>query len=159
MICQHCSKEEATIKYYENINGKKAEIMLCGACAKKINLIDFPNMLSYFFNNYPKELLENEYTKQVCDKCFYTFNDYLKSGLFGCPDCYKAFSDRIDTLLNRLQEKSVKKTYTNVKNKNKEIDISAITDMDKLKILLCLSIKEEKYENAAKIRDRIKELI
>ena len=171
MKCQSCKKEEATIKYYENINGEKREIMLCGSCAKKLNLIDFPNMLSYFFSTYPKELLENEYTKKVCDKCSYTFDDYLKTGLFGCPNCYSAFNDRIDTLLNKIhgknrhintesktQENNVKKTYMNIKDKNHNINISSIIDISKLKNLLNLSIKEEKYEDAAKIRDRIKEL-
>ncbi|MDD2376625.1 MAG: UvrB/UvrC motif-containing protein [Clostridia bacterium] len=171
MKCQSCKKEEAIIKYYENSNDEKREIMLCSNCAKKLNLIDFPNMLSYFFSSYSKELIENKYTKKVCDKCSYTFENYLKTGLFGCPECYSAFNDRIDTLLSRIhgknrhvntecnsQKKITKKTYMNIKDKNQNINISSIIDMNKLKKLLDLSIKEEKYEDAAKIRDRIKDL-
>jgi protein arginine kinase activator len=171
MKCQNCKEEEAIIKYYENINGEKKEIMLCGTCAKKLNLIEFSNMSSYFFSTYPKELLEGEYTKKVCDKCSYTFEDYLKTGLFGCPNCYTAFNDRIDTLLtrlhgknrhliveNNLKEKSAKKTYTNLRDKKKNLEIADITDINTLKNLLSLSIKKEKYEDAAKIRDRIREL-
>ena len=171
MKCQNCKKEEAVIKYYENVNGEKSEVMLCNSCAESLNLIDFPDMLSYFFSNYPKELLVNEYTKKVCDKCLFTFDDYLKTGLFGCSSCYRAFNDRIDILLNRINEKKrnvaienrlkgkiLKKVYTNVKDKKQDTDISDIIDINKLKNLLILSIKEEKYEDAAKIRDRIKYL-
>jgi len=171
MKCQNCKEREAIIKYYENINGEKKETVLCSVCAKKLNLIEFPNTLSYFLSSYPKELFENEYTKKVCDKCSYTFDDYLKNGLFGCPNCYDAFNDRIDALLTRIHGKNrhiaienkknqniIKKTYTSVKDKNKNMDISSIIDINILKNLLSLSIKEEKYEDAAKIRDRIKDL-
>lgn len=171
MKCQSCGKEEASVKYYENINGEKREIMLCSNCAKNLNLIDFPTMLSYFFSTYPKELLKDEYTKEVCDKCSYTFDNYLEKGLFGCPDCYSAFSDRIDSLLAKIHGKtrhtiadskpkvnSIKKSQIVEKNKVKSTDISSITDKVVLKNLLDISIKEEKYEDAAKIRDRIKEL-
>lgn len=168
MKCQNCGKEEANVKYYENINGEKREIMLCSNCAKNLNIMDFPNMLSYFFTNHPKELFEDEYTKEVCNKCSYTFDDYLKTGLFGCSNCYTAFSNRIDTLLTKIHGKN---RHSNIENKTlksikkqakqnevKQNDISKINEVDKLKVLLVSSIKEERYEDAAKIRDKIKEL-
>lgn len=171
MKCQNCGKEEATVRYYENINGEKREIVICANCAKNLNLIDFPNMLSYFFISHPKELFEEEYSNKVCNKCSYTFDDYLEKGLFGCPNCYSAFSDRIDTLLTKVHGKNRHLTIENkVKNsdakktqliKNKVLensDISKITDINTLKKSLEKSIKEEKYEDAAKLRDRIKEL-
>jgi protein arginine kinase activator len=166
MKCQNCGKEEATVKYYENINGEKREYMLCSDCARNLNIMDFPNMLSYFFSNYPKELAEKEYTKEVCNKCSYTFDDYLKNGLFGCPNCYNAFSERIDSLLTKIHGKNrhevadtkkvkIEKKQTKV---NEDKDITKVNDVKVLKSLLEKSIKEEKYEDAAKIRDRIKEL-
>lgn len=168
MKCQNCGKEEANIKYYENINGEKREIMVCSSCAKNLNLMDFPNMLSYFFTNHPKELFENEYSSEVCNKCSYTFDDYLEKGLFGCPNCYNAFSDRIDTLLTKIhgknrhliQKNNSKESITEkVKtNKSQNSDVSKITNLDVLRNLLSLSVKEERYEDAAKLRDRIKDL-
>lgn len=170
MKCQNCGKEEANVKYYENINGEKREIMLCSNCAKTLNIMDFPNMLSFFFSNHPKELLEEEYTKEVCNKCSYTFDDYLKNGFFGCPNCYNSFSNRIDTLLTKIHGKNrhnnIEIETKVIKNENKiaktaEVknkDIMKITEVSVLKNLLEKSIKEEKYEDAAKIRDRIKDL-
>ncbi len=173
MKCQNCGEEEANIKYYENINGEKREILICSNCAKKLNLIDFPNMLSYLFSSYPKEAIGSEYTKKVCNKCSYSFKDYLEKGFFGCPDCYNAFSDKIDTLLTKIHGKN---RHTTIENKPKESDnkissikkvktsnnqnsdIQSITDVIKLKSMLNTSIKEEKYEDAAKLRDRLKEL-
>lgn len=169
MKCQNCGKEEANIKYYENINGEKREIIICSNCAKSLNLMDFPNMLSYFFTNHPKELFDNEYSEKVCNKCSYTFDDYLEKGLFGCPDCYSAFSDRIDTLLTKIhgknrhlitedksKESNIKKSPIIKKQNSQNKDIDKITNIDVLKNLLSLSIKEERYEDAAKLRDRIK---
>ncbi|MDF2866301.1 MAG: putative repair protein [Clostridia bacterium] len=171
MKCQNCGKEEATVRYYENINGEKREIVICANCAKNLNLIDFPNMLSYFFISHPKELIEDEYSNKVCSKCSYTFDDYLEKGLFGCPNCYNAFSDRIDTLLTKIHGKNrhlnigdntsqnnFKKTGVSNSKISENSDISKIEDVNSLKKLLDKSIKEEKYEDAAKLRDRIKEL-
>lgn len=177
MKCQNCGKEEATVKYSENINGEKSEIMLCNTCAKSLNLMDFPNMMSYFFSSYPKELFADEYEKEVCDKCSYTFDDYLKNGLFGCPNCYNAFTDRIDSLLTKIHGKnrhlitnsvtkassinktsSINKIKTITKDEKQHKKISNISDIKELKNLLDLSIKDERYEDAAKIRDRIREL-
>lgn len=168
MKCQNCGKEEANVKYYENINGEKREVFLCSNCAS--NLMDFPDMLTYFFNNHPKELFENDYSEKVCSNCSYTFDDYLKTGLFGCPDCYSAFSDRIDSLLNKIHGRNrhielnsknvsnVSKQKSKIKKQNDSVNISSEKDINKLKNLLELSIKEERYEDAAILRDRIKEL-
>lgn len=171
MKCQYCGKEEANVQYYENVNGEKRELMLCSNCAKSLNLIDFPNMLSYFFSSHPKELFAEEYTKEICNKCSYTFDDYLKQGFFGCPDCYSAFDNRIDSLLNKIHgknrhlnigDRTASKTDKNINStktdKEQSKNISKMNDTKELKQLLNICIKEEKYEDAAKIRDRLKEL-
>lgn len=174
MKCEYCGKEEANVQYHENVNGEKRELMLCSNCAKSLNLIDFPNMLSYFFSSHPKELFAEEYKKEVCNKCSYTFDDYLKQGFFGCPDCYSAFDNRIDSLLNKIHGKSrhlnvgervagttvkTEKKVDSIKVDKEEVkNISKIKDTKQLKELLNRCIKEEKYEDAAKIRDRLKQL-
>ncbi|MEG1705583.1 MAG: UvrB/UvrC motif-containing protein [Clostridia bacterium] len=166
MKCQNCNKNDANVKYYENINGKQKEVMLCSKCAEKFNLIDFPDMLSFFVSNHPKELYENDYLDTVCDKCSYTFDDYLNTGFFGCDNCYNAFSDRIDSLLSKMYGKNRHKLlqdYSNKKESNKtynkkDEEVSNITDIKVLKDRLEKDIKNENYEEAAVIRDRIKKI-
>lgn len=38
MLCEHCKKREATVKYVEVINGVKTEHNLCAQCASHIDM-------------------------------------------------------------------------------------------------------------------------
>lgn len=160
MKCQNCNKKEANVRYYENINGDKREIILCSECAEKLDLVKFPDMLSFFTQSYPKKINEKEYLTTVCDKCSYTFDDYLNTGFFGCPNCYSSFSDRIDSLLYKMYGKNRHRLLQDysINNRKKESKINNINSIEELKKMQEIAIKEEKYEDAAKIRDRIKEI-
>ena len=41
MLCEHCKKREATVKYVEVINGVKTEHNLCTQCAAHADLGQF----------------------------------------------------------------------------------------------------------------------
>ena len=127
----------------------------------------------------------NELKEEVCNSCNTSFEDIINTGRLGCPNCYDVFSDRLDPILKRLQganrhvgrkpeqpnndNKTLKnidneKNKSEVKNKNKEnnekIHATSENDkkqekMEKLQEQLKEAIKEERYEDAAKIRDEI----
>ena len=127
----------------------------------------------------------NELKEEVCNSCNTSFEDIINTGRLGCPNCYDVFSDRLDPILKRLQganrhvgrkaeqlnndNKTLKnidneENKSEVKNKNKEnnekIHTTSENDMkqekmEKLQEQLKEAIKEERYEDAAKIRDEI----
>ena len=91
-----------------------------------------------------------------CKNCGYTLSKYKTTGLFGCGNCYDTFKNEIDNILLKIQGKNrhvgklnKSKTDFNVKEENKVSDLK-----EKLQKL----IKEEKFEEAAIIRDEIKKL-
>ena len=100
-----------------------------------------------------------------CDKCNTTYSQFIESGKFGCDNCYDAFSERIDPLLKRLHGAD---RYTGRKaEENKNIEepkvekVETTANDNKLEVLkekLKQLVKEEKYEEAAKVRDEIKKL-
>lgn len=152
MKCQSCGKNSANIKYYENINGKKQILYFCEDCAKKLgfsNFSDFSNLFSPIFTTIPEfNLLE----KRKCAFCGYTIDHYLNTGMLGCEKCYDSFEENIDELLYKINGKN---RHVKIKNE-KEIKDS---NEDKILILqekLEELIKEEKYEQAAILRDEIK---
>lgn len=153
MKCDNCKKREANIKYSENINGKKQILNLCSECAKKLGVINFSDsfapMFTSMFSTIPDFIEETK-----CDKCGYTLEDYKKTGLFGCDHCYEVFDDSIDNLLLKIHGKNrhVKNLSENINNSVKEGSIEDLKNrLEKL-------VREEKYEEAAVIRDKIKEL-
>ncbi len=153
MKCNNCGKKEANIKYTENINGKKQELNLCYDCAEKLGVIDFSNsfapMFTSIFSTVPDFLEEVR-----CDSCGYTLDDYKRTGLFGCDHCYDVFEDSIDDILLKIHGKNrhVKNLNSYTEKEDKEDNVES------LKRKLQDLIKEEKYEEAAVIRDKIKKI-
>ena len=181
MLCQNCGKNEVTFRYTQVINGVKKEMNLCDKCARELGLkdinfnmpISFSSFLSDFFNEYNDNLLPSFIGTEAkkCNSCGTTFEDFINSGEFGCSDCYDVFENRISPILKNLQGanrhmgRGYRKIMSEIDNKNKEQNVKETTNkgqkeskLEKLQKDLQKAIKDERYEDAARIRDEIKEM-
>lgn len=88
-----------------------------------------------------------------CPKCNTTLEDYKKTGLLGCSYCYTYFEDYLAQSIRRVQGgmKHVGKIP-----KSAKVEILNKRKIDDLKIKLKELIEKEKFEEAAKVRDKIK---
>lgn len=145
--------------------------------------IDFSNFLGDFLNMSVDTDFLPSFTKTgllQCDNCGMTYQEFANSGKLGCAHCYDTFSNILDPLLKNIHGSNTHvgrrgKLTVSEKNKvaedvekvqNKENNVSKKTKqnvskqekLEKLNSDLKLAIKEERYEDAAKIRDEIKEL-
>ena len=167
MLCDNCGKNEATIKLTQIINGKKTEMMICEECGEKYGItnmnFEIPIGISDFLGdlslepNMPEFMPLNLSNSLKCNNCNMTYQDFLDSGKFGCEECYKTFENKIDILLKRIQgtDRYIGKRAN--KNENNVIQETKIDNkLEKLQQDLKKAIKEERYEDAAKIRDEIK---
>ena len=179
MLCDNCGKREANVRYSENINGRKKELNLCEECSHKLGIdqmdfsmpIDFSNFFEGFMDNFGSSEfvpMLNELKTLKCNSCGYTFDDIANTGRLGCKDCYSVFEDRLDPIIKRIQGsnkhigrigKIIDSKIDNKNAKNKEEKVKQpISEKEKLENELKEAIKEERYEDAAKIRDEIKKL-
>ena len=186
MMCSNCGKQEANFMYTEIINGVKKEINLCSRCANKLGVLDmsfnmpnldFSNFFGDFLNEYdslmPSIFSGNGMRTLKCNGCGMDYEEFLHTGKFGCSSCYDVFQEKIEPLLRQLHGDTKhlgKRTMNNVKKvskidelnfekNNEEIEEEKETDkLEYLKEKLKEMIKVENYEEAAKIRDEIKEL-
>ena len=180
MLCQNCGKNEANVKYTQIINGVRKELNLCSECARKLGVdridipMDFTSFLGDFFNDYAESSLLPSFSidNVKCKTCNMTYNDFINTGMFGCSDCYDTFSGPIDSLLKNLHgttkhigrgAKNVdellnKKTSKNAFKNNENSKDEKSSKLEDLQKELDRAIKEERYEDAAKIRDEIKEM-
>ena len=187
MLCQNCGKNEANVRYTESINGVKKELHLCTKCSEElgigINHMDFnmPINLSSFLGDFLQETETNFLHEMVspktlmCDECHMTYDEFVNTGKFGCGNCYEVFSNNIDPLLKnihvanrhvgrkiQIDKNKQNKDITN--NKANEQNVGAgpvsaqVGEIEMLKNKLKIAIQEERYEDAAKIRDEIKKL-
>lgn len=179
MLCENCGENEGNVKYTQIINGVKKEMILCEKCAKEMGIsgidfdmpINFSSFLGDFFDEYSDTDLLPSFIKQdviKCDKCGLTYDDFIENGKFGCENCYSAFSDRIKQLVKNLHGsakhigRKPKYIEENTIKVDKKIDNDSVkkeeTKLEKLDKELKKAIKEERYEDAAQIRDEIKKI-
>lgn len=169
MLCDICGKKEAKIYYTEIIQGKKKEQHLCEDCAAKNS--SFPNfskgdgnditlggMLFGLLDSLGKQQT-NELPITKCKSCGLSYDEFLKQGKFGCADCYSSFGKVINKNFRSIHGAD---THTGKKPKGYESVanriIKELPEEEKLAIQLQQAIEQEEYEEAAKIRDRIRAL-
>ncbi len=165
MICDICKKREANIYITEVINGEKKNLYVCEICASKLGIkgllkeLNIPfdeNILKKFLELLPG-IVEEEKKEKVCPVCNLKFKDFEKSGFFGCTNCYKTFKDELRPILLNIQGNV--KHLGKKKGEKFKIEPYFDSEIKRLKKELEYAIEEERYEDAAKIRDKIKELI
>ncbi len=178
MYCENCGRNYANVKYTQIINGNKREMILCEECSKLFGIqnfsipIDFSTFLSDFLIGFEDESNLPELLKQKelkCKRCNSTFMDFINTGRFGCEECYSTFEEKIDPLLRSIQGANrhvgrIGKINEDKENRTAESEKEKIKDTTKLGQIyelnrqLKTAIKEEKYEEAASLRDKIREL-
>lgn len=90
-----------------------------------------------------------------CQTCGLTYNQFSKSGRFGCNDCYKAFESRLEPLFKRVHGNTL---HGGKIPRRQGESISQKRHLHELKRQLNKKIEREEFEEAAKIRDTIRQL-
>lgn len=148
MKCSKCGKNNANITYNQNINGEVTNLNLCEECAHKLGIFNS------FDDIFSPMVLDLDYIlpeEIKCKKCGYTLSKYRNSGLFGCDSCYDTFKNEIDSILLKLQGKNrnVQKLESNKNDKPESQEEKLRKELEQL-------VKDEKFEEAAVVRDKIK---
>ncbi len=158
MLCDKCGKRPATFHFKQIINGKQTDLHLCEQCAEEDNNFlnayqgfDLQNLLAGLIN-FDGESTINDLQ---CKTCGLTFSQFSKIGKFGCPDCYTYFRPKLDSVIRRIQGNN---KHRGKIPKRIGAAIHVKRELDELKQLLQQKIAKEEFEEAAKIRDQIREL-
>ncbi len=166
--CQHCNEREATTFIRKNINGEKTEMHLCSECAAELGVMDDFSPENFFadsfFGNFLGAGIPSMKVLSGVDRCEYcgsSFNDIVKSGKVGCANCYKKFEDKLEPSILKIHGKTrhlgKNVSYTVEEDQNRESkEVKDNSEM--LKEQLRQAIKEQRFEDAAVLRDKIKEL-
>ena len=180
MICDNCGRSNANIKYTQIINGETKKLHLCEECAKKLGITDMdfsiPVDFSSFFGNLLEDIGANTLIPEFnimqnikCNNCGTTYEQFMRTGKFGCANCYDVFQETIDPILKNIQGSNrhigrIGEIQENLEEANpQKIEESPVIKEEEQEIAnkqeeLKQAIKEERYEDAAKIREKIKEL-
>ena len=159
MLCDLCSKNQATVHLTEIIDEQMSELHLCEECARKksvqmeqqFGLADLLAGLAEF--EKPDEAVEA--TRLKCSNCGLSYQEFKRIGRLGCSECYSSFKKYLMPLLKRIHgsiQHLGKSPYKLVTKTKKKLDLSELRKM------LHSAIEKEEFEEAARLRDKIREL-
>lgn len=162
MLCDICNKNQATVHLTEIIDDQMNELHLCEECARQksaqmesqFGLSDLLAGMVEFGKPATKESSQ-EAVSLKCPACALSYADFKKIGRLGCSECYFAFKKFLAPLLKRIHGsgmhmgKSVSKAAKLPKKK---------MELQDLRRQLQKAIESEAFEEAAGIRDKIKQL-
>jgi protein arginine kinase activator len=156
MMCQRCHNE-ATVHVTEPAKGERRELHLCPSCARKAGLAlpELPPDLaldavvqSVIVANVGE--LVGELAELSCPDCGIKFMEFRAGGRLGCPQDYWVFSKGLTPLLQRYHgtTRHIGKTARRRKGAMERL---------RLRTWLRAAIAREDYEEAARLRDLLRQ--
>ncbi|MEM7311115.1 MAG: UvrB/UvrC motif-containing protein [Planctomycetota bacterium] len=165
--CQVCKKNGATVHITEVLEfsptpgepHKLRERSVCEGCAKMMDLPHAPVVKKNMVDIW--KLLQQSAQKSVqegglrCPDCGMTLAEFRSKGRLGCARDYELFQRHLEPLLHRIH---------NATEHAGRIPGVAEDELDRMKAIhelreqLEAAIREEAYEDAARLRDQLSEL-
>jgi len=158
MLCSICKEKPATVHLTDIKGDKMQKVDLCEECAKNKGVNDSTFALADMLLGLgaSQEIEQASGGVEVkCPQCGFTQADFKKSGRLGCAECYKTFADGLEGLLKSMH-KGTRHTGKVPESQRQTRDLS-----DSLKALqqkLAKAIEDENFEQAAALRDEIKQM-
>lgn len=164
--CQACGHRPAMVEFIQISGDDRREMALCRECALSIGMrsqVEAFQRLSQLLMQQQQATghVSDEMRAALatqCGHCKLVFEEFVKTGLLGCPGCYESFGDLLKPVLRRMH---------GVTRQQGDKDESAApppaadaerSSREQLEIELNLALMEEDYERAAALRDKLKKL-
>ncbi|MFC1704379.1 UvrB/UvrC motif-containing protein [Candidatus Omnitrophota bacterium] len=158
MLCDACGKTPATVHLTEIVDEQMTELHLCELCAKEKSVqmeqqFGLADLLAGL-TDIGKQIKGVSKIKTQCSHCGITYEDFRKSGRLGCGECYSVFKKYLSSLLKKIHGSS---QHTGKAPAKLSKSVKAKSDIQELRMKLSLAIQNEEFEEAAKLRDKIKD--
>lgn len=168
MTCQSCGQRAATTHIKTVVNGQLTEVHLCEECAKKqgyghifSDWGGFGSLLGGLLGGTPVT------EEKRCPNCGASFGQISKTGQIGCAECYRTFRAQLMPVVQRIHGTTQHKgkcpggSALRVADQNRQL--AAVpqpesSPIEEKKKLLQKAIETQDFEQAAVLRDQIKEM-
>lgn len=157
MMCEECGQNPATVILALNVNGESTQKHLCGACMDKLKDSFTKGDLQSFLTSILSDIATADpaVPDLTCSRCGLTYRDFKKTGRLGCAQCYQDFRDQLKPMLLRIHGRSQHAgRMPRVSQKEQEQQL-LLSDLRKR---MEEAVSQENFEEAALIRDQIKQL-
>ena len=161
MLCQKCHKNLASARYAEVVDGRVTDIHLCPEClSRQQDAATSGFELSgpvpaARATGRPQILRPRPKIPRTCKTCGARLLLVLESGKVGCAQCYDYFLADIEPMLTALHGAT---QHLGKTSKMGDMRTRLRADLQTKRALLRSALEMEQYEEAATLRDGIREL-
>lgn len=171
MQCQNCDAK-AVFHFTKIVDSEAEHFHLCEACAKDEKLLlaghlsppqlGLPaEMASMSFSAILQTLLGHHLGEQVeelarltCPACGLKYMEFRAGGRLGCPAEYAAFRAGLEPILEQVHRAT---RHAGKVPRRRAIDDPTAAELLQLRNQLKAAVESEDYEQAAKLRDEIRQ--
>jgi protein arginine kinase activator len=167
MQCELCQENQASV-YVTDLtqapdtpHGELGEVSLrhmCSSCAADLNLphgqVPGQNK-AMLFKLLQKTAKASQKPAGPACKCGMTLHELRAQGRLGCQECYEVFLPHLMPLFLRMHQ-ATKHAGRAPGADPKEVELAV--QIEKLREIMNLAIRDEDYENAARLRDELNTL-
>lgn len=183
MKCDMCDNE-ATVFLTQIVDGKMTQVNLCDKCSKEKGVTDPTGfqLADFLLGNAAQKKTRQSSAEDdtlACPECGFTRAHLKKIGRMGCPECYLTFGDDMDNMLRAMHKgtrhvgkvpgRQVSAPVPGPKAERPTpaapvappsppapAPVSPKKKLADLKAAIDLAVMEERYEDAARLRDEVK---
>ncbi len=161
MKCDLCGTNKATVHVQQIKGDEGVELHLCETCAAAKGITTGEDRVDFSISSLltglvdVKALAETSSTRKSCPRCGLTLSKFKKIGKLGCNECYSVFAAEVRKVVGKMFGRT---RHTGKYPKRLMAYKAFLIDLEKLKKMLERAVKAEQYEEAARLRDQIKEL-
>lgn len=160
LICEQCGKRPAKVIVLESNSGLRMGIHLCVTCAAGrgirmgLDQSQDPRQLwSRFLSHHLKDAEES--SALACPSCGRTYMNFERTGTLGCPDCYQTFRGDMTRILQEFHGSDQHSGKIPFREQQR---IRLRRSCRSAREALQMAIAEERFEDAARLRDEIRDL-
>lgn len=183
MKCDMCD-QEATVFLTQIVDGKMTQVNLCDKCSKEKGVTDPTGFqLADFLlgagaqKKTKTATATTEDDTLACPECGFTRAHLKKIGRMGCPECYRTFADDLDAMLRAMHKgtrhvgkapgRPAPPVSTSTAKRRESVAepppakpavVNVKKRLAELKGAIEKAVAEERYEDAAKLRDEMRSL-
>ncbi len=151
--CDHCD-QQAIYHDVRIVNGVHNTTHLCAEHAMEAGINLGPIELSVML--HPSKDVLSSTTQKLCNDCGMTIAQYKESRLLGCPSCYDTFQDELSSIISKVQDNNTQ--HIGRAPAQATVDLTRHLQIRRLLKKLESAVNKEEYEQAAELRDRLREL-
>ncbi|HYW51739.1 MAG TPA: UvrB/UvrC motif-containing protein [Gemmatimonadaceae bacterium] len=160
MICDTCRERDAVVHLTQVVEGAVTQVHLCEKCAADKGVettVAAPKTpLTSLLQTVQQQMATSSSDQARCAFCQATYKDFRASGRLGCARCYSTFETQLRDLLQRV--------HGGTRHAGRQYGPPAPDQLQRASTVLELreqlrrAIELEQFEQAARLRDQLKEV-